>query len=785
MLNDRGSLKEIPITKVLLTIYEQGLTGILSIDRKDTRKTLYFKKGSMIWAGSNSEQDDFESILTARNLVASRNIERVKKMLDAPDTLARTLVEKGLLTLEDYINISREQIKQIAASIMLWPEGEFRFTGEEPPEGMLILDVNISELVHDFILEKLGSDYIRQYIENLQAEFVKNPDQQKLKKYNLAKNQLELLVYFDNTVSLDAVLEQFPLPKRETILRNIYYFLMAEFLVEERLEFMDKAASRGARKIDNLEIERSEYDFGEVAGGETIGKEETEEKEDEAIDFERIIEVQKPPEQNALYNAGKQIAGEDEYAGDEGIPPGMQSATAGEAAANLEADDLYNLDDEIANEAVMSDEDMSDFEKELAAGENQDPAAGEMAGEMADVRRTETRFAETPGREEREISKDTYGARFAPGFKEETPEQPYVLENNRIDEITSQAESPAAPGRSRIPDEDFAAVAAPDRSETDFITADVSPGPAAVDREFTKTPSPGLLIREEKPYKPGSLKTESKSVDRDFMDDDEPIEIGAEISAPKESFAFKKTGGTEKKRSRQVSLIFLLVALIFIIAGAIFLYLKPLLKSAEEERPVDVAEKQPVVQRRAARTEIEMKKEGGKIQETAPPADRTADQTAAGDTQKAVEPAAQTPGALYERFDIKNDELERKLQEKDTAALFMGQLGDPQAVKFFKEGNLKEAGNAWNAEVKKTGVKFAILLEMDCLKESVVNAYLRSDSRENFYVLNRKLGDRDCYLVLWGRFYTKEEAADVLKNIPQYFWQQEHPPEVISLATYL
>ncbi|MCI0471025.1 MAG: DUF4388 domain-containing protein, partial [Candidatus Aminicenantes bacterium] len=86
MLNDRGSLKEIPITKVLLTIYEQGLTGILSIDRKDTRKTLYFKKGSMIWAGSNSEQDDFESILTARNLVASRNIERVKKMLDAPDT---------------------------------------------------------------------------------------------------------------------------------------------------------------------------------------------------------------------------------------------------------------------------------------------------------------------------------------------------------------------------------------------------------------------------------------------------------------------------------------------------------------------------------------------------------------------------------------------------------------------------------------------------------------------------------------------------------------------------
>jgi hypothetical protein len=47
------------------------------------------------------------------------------------------------------------------------------------------------------------------------------------------------------------------------------------------------------------------------------------------------------------------------------------------------------------------------------------------------------------------------------------------------------------------------------------------------------------------------------------------------------------------------------------------------------------------------------------------------------------------------------------------------------------------------------------------------------------------MGDRFCFLVFWGKFYTPEKASEALKNIPSYFWNQSNPPQVMDLEKYL
>lgn len=120
------------------------------------------------------------------------------------------------------------------------------------------------------------------------------------------------------------------------------------------------------------------------------------------------------------------------------------------------------------------------------------------------------------------------------------------------------------------------------------------------------------------------------------------------------------------------------------------------------------------------------------------------------------------------------------------AAVVAAPVSEAQARKRFAAGNFQAAGAVWRDEMLASGVKFSILLEMDCQKASVRSAYGQLEDKENFFLLNKTSRDgRACWLVLWGRYRTPDEAALNMKFVPEYFMKQSNPPSVIELAPYL
>jgi hypothetical protein len=107
------------------------------------------------------------------------------------------------------------------------------------------------------------------------------------------------------------------------------------------------------------------------------------------------------------------------------------------------------------------------------------------------------------------------------------------------------------------------------------------------------------------------------------------------------------------------------------------------------------------------------------------------------------------------------------------------------ALVYFREGNMITAGDIWKQELINAGIKYSILLELDCQKESVIGAFDRVEAKEGFFILNKPSQGRACFLVMWGKYQTGQEAAAGLKLIPRYFWQQPNPPEVIDVTKYL
>jgi hypothetical protein len=286
-------------------------------------------------------------------------------------------------------------------------------------------------------------------------------------------------------------------------------------------------------------------------------------------------------------------------------------------------------------------------------------------------------------------------------------------------------------------------------------------------------PARTVYVDESPPTRPDGF---VYGKDLDLAVDKRPEESPPQAETPKPAppFGPVEAGIDDKKKTRQFNYIILFVVLILIIGGVIFLLLlpdngeTPAGQPGESARTVkqeeQVTEKEPVAQKEGAGQEkakepieVDMEKTAAAAAET-PPRGKSGEKSAPPPVEKETPPAA---------------------SEKPPD----GATGS--ALEHFKKGDFVGASEIWRLKVKSQAATHTILLELDCQKESVFNAYNRIDRKEDFFILTRSREGRTCYLVCWGKFLSREEAVDSLREVPNYFLQQPNPPQVVPLSRYL
>lgn len=540
MLIDKGLLNDMPTMKLLLAIFEHGMTGVLYLKNEDVLKVLYFSGGKMIWASSNSDEDTLENILISRELVSADLLVKVKEKTPVSESIGKVLVEKGLITFEGLIDSYKTQIKRIVISVLKWKNGGYQFVKNAPPERLPSLDLNIMHLIVDFILNHMEDTEIWETIGSLQMGFIKNPDEQKVARYNLPTKQAELLNNFNGKDTLESILSRYSGGHRNSLLKIIYFFVVSELLLKKEFELPDIPL----------------------------------------FDDEADLEHLKPAEV---------------------------------------------------------------------------------------------------------ISPDTGSGAYTPPDTQPAQEQ--------IPEMDSGDYAPpeGQPARDQIPE----------------------------------------MENHEESYDLASPREEEKSI----REPAEPV-----VQEPFES----------EKRTRKIKMVTLiLVTFVLVLSGIILLLLHLVFTEDPTEKMAKTAgsNTEGIVTAAKQEPKTETKKETpgkGKVQ---------------------------TPGKTEEK----------KKEEKSKPKLVSGK----SALAYFLEGNISAAGNVWKREIKKTGARYSILLELDCLRKSVIKAFEQFKSKEDFFVLNRPSKGRTCFLVMYGKYRTRSEAMKGLKAIPQFFWQQQHPPEVIEVTIYL
>jgi hypothetical protein len=543
MINEKGFLNENPPILLLLAIFEQGLTGILYLKNDAIQKILYFNRGKFTWALSNAEEDKLENILTVHKHIEPAILNRFTQQAKSSESMGKTLVENGIITLEELIAISKKQLSQIIASILFWRRDTFQFIKDTPPDRLVSLDLNTPEIILAEILAQTDMSQIWKEIGTMQLRCRMCNDQDKIDKYPLALEHKEILIDFHDDTSIEAMIAKFPEDKKNTIVKIIYFYLVTGLL---------------ERTPDKPQAEKDALD----------------------------------PFLDQLKN-------------------------------QLEADD------------------------------------------------------EAPKGQDLEI------------------------------------ELPPSPPTSEF------------------------------DSQVTTRTTPPVL-------------------------EDVPSPLHTIMQTP--------------KKPHRPLFTFLLITFAIVVLGSIILWLL-----MGDTRP-EINPTKPVATPRTNKPALPAKPAGDGqalqpiAQEHVNPKPDSAQPAADPAAQKHETAPVTKPQEKQEKPETKPVQPATKAPEKQPTATPVA--ASPEAMEAFRGGRYATAADIWLNDITRQKTQYSIMLELDCEKDSVVHAYKNIHQPDHFFILNKKMGSRNCYYVMWGRFTTAEDASRNLASLPAYFRNQKEPPEVMNLAPF-
>ena len=109
----------------------------------------------------------------------------------------------------------------------------------------------------------------------------------------------------------------------------------------------------------------------------------------------------------------------------------------------------------------------------------------------------------------------------------------------------------------------------------------------------------------------------------------------------------------------------------------------------------------------------------------------------------------------------------------------------PDLSDLIKQMEFRDAAIEYHKNVRHVPQAYSLKLEVDCVEKSVQMAYHACNFDPRMFILPREINGRDCFIVFWGLYATKNEALKALSSIPALFKTQKTKPKLIILKQYL
>lgn len=130
----KGTLKALPLAEALQYLRRVQATGMFSVEKEGTRKTIYFLEGRIVFATSNVPTDRLGENLLRLGKIREDEYEQSLRQISHGKRHGRVLIEMGAIAPKDLWEGVEAQVREIVFSIFDWTSGDFVFEQNTVPE---------------------------------------------------------------------------------------------------------------------------------------------------------------------------------------------------------------------------------------------------------------------------------------------------------------------------------------------------------------------------------------------------------------------------------------------------------------------------------------------------------------------------------------------------------------------------------------------------------------------------------------------------------------------------
>jgi len=145
-----GNLETVSLARLLKSLCDQSESGILTLEREEVRKSIYFNHGRIVFAASNQESDRLGVFLFRHGKLSLEEFDRSSARMTPSRRHGEILVELGIISRQSLNWAVKEQVKEIIMSLFGWDRGTYSFVSMDPLEGE---PITLKAKTLDLILE--------------------------------------------------------------------------------------------------------------------------------------------------------------------------------------------------------------------------------------------------------------------------------------------------------------------------------------------------------------------------------------------------------------------------------------------------------------------------------------------------------------------------------------------------------------------------------------------------------------------------------------------------------
>jgi len=161
-----GTLPHPSLHRILRDLASSSSTGTLHLEQDSQHKRIYLENGRIRFATTTRADERLGAVAVRERLATWWQVQAAAQGISAERRLGSVLVDQGILSGNEQVNLVREQVRGIVIDALQWAEGSYRF---EPSDRAIVEPITVDWSVADAFLEEARRDQDEQIIHSANA----------------------------------------------------------------------------------------------------------------------------------------------------------------------------------------------------------------------------------------------------------------------------------------------------------------------------------------------------------------------------------------------------------------------------------------------------------------------------------------------------------------------------------------------------------------------------------------------------------------------------------------